>query len=90
MEDRGDYHPEAMDDWKLVVDYPNGQRNAPEIYWKARFKERNVSTRVLPECPLWATERRLLGMDREMEEEVMRPPPTGRKSRRSVIGPPPP
>ncbi|KIW08412.1 hypothetical protein, variant [Verruconis gallopava] len=88
-EDKGDYQPEALDDWKLVVEYPDGERGAPEIYWKARFKDRNVSTRILPECPLWRVERRLLGMDPEMEEEVMNPPPTSRRQRRSTLGPPP-
>ena len=89
-EDKGAYEPEALDDWRLVVDYPDGERGGPEVYWKAKFRERNVTTRVLPECPLWGYERKLLGMDRDMEREVMRPPPTTKKDRRSIMGPPPP
>jgi hypothetical protein len=77
-EDRGDYQPKALDDWKLVVEYPDGPDERPEIYWKAQFRERNVSTRILPEAPLWAFERRLLGMDEKMEDEVLNPPPTKR------------
>ena len=79
VEDKGRYEPPAMDDWKLVVEYPDRDgRGKPEVYWKARFSERNVTTRVLPESPLWAMERSLLRLDPETEEEVMRPPPTRR------------
>lgn len=89
-EDKGLYQPDSLEDWRLVVEYPDGDRGGAEVYWKAKFRERNVTTRVLPECPLWGYERRLLGMDREMEREVMRPPPTARRERRSIMGPPPP
>jgi Uncharacterized alpha/beta hydrolase domain (DUF2235) len=78
MEDEGDYEPRAMEDWKLVVEYPHGEDGRPEVFWKAKFKEKNVSTRILPEAPLWAFERKLLNMDERMEEEVTRPPPTRR------------
>jgi len=79
MEDKGEYDPKAMDDWKLVVEYPDGERGKPDVYWKARFKDQNVSTRVLPEAPLWAFERKLLSMaDPKIEDEVLRPPPTRR------------
>jgi hypothetical protein len=68
-----------MDDWKLVVEYPDGEHGKPDVHWKARFKDRNVSTRVLPEAPLWAFERQLLSMaDPKIEDEVLRPPPTRR------------
>jgi hypothetical protein len=78
-EDRGLYDPESMDDWKLVVEYPEGQGRKPDVYWKARFSDRNVSTRVLPESPIWDAERTLLSMFRDMEDEVLRPPPTKRQ-----------
>jgi len=74
MEDKGKYHPEAMDDWKLVVQYPDGSDEKPDVYWKARFKERNVSTRVLPEAPLFALEKKLLGLDADTEDFVFWPP----------------
>ena len=110
MEDHGRYEPPAMDDWKLVIEYPpagsaappppgagaegadGGGRPKPNIYWRARFGDEHVSTRVLPEAPLWGIERKLLDMDRETEEYVLFPPPTKsgkgneggeRKSRRS-------
>lgn len=107
MEDNGRYEPPAMDDWKLVIEYPPGPTGAPpppppadlaalpppppgmgidgangggkakpNIYWRARFDEENVTTRILPEAPLWGVERKLLGMDRETEDYVLFPPAT--------------
>jgi hypothetical protein len=81
VDDKGRYDPEAMDEWKLVVEYPHGPDAKPEIYWKARFEDRNVSTRILPESPLWGAERKLLGLDEEMEQEVLWPSPTPTKER---------
>jgi len=80
-EDKGDWEPPALDDWKLVVEYPEESGEKPDVYWKAKFKSNNVSTRVLPEAPLWEYERQLLSMDQKMEEEVLRPPPTARRRR---------
>ena len=53
-DDRGDYEPPALDDWKLVVEYPDGEEEGarPRIFWRARFEDEDVSTRVLPESPL--------------------------------------
>lgn len=82
MEDDGRYDPEAMDDWKLVVEYPDGDKGRPNVYWRARFRSDNVSTRILPESPLWDLEKELLALDPETEDWVLHPPPT-RKSRRS-------
>jgi hypothetical protein len=53
-----------------------GGKPKPKIYWRARFEEENVSTRILPETPLWGVEKELLGMDQETEEYVLFPPPT--------------
>lgn len=78
-DDKGDYEPEAMNDWKLVIEYPHGSDARPEIYWKARFPEKNVSTRILPESPLGAVERKLLALDEDMEEQVLWPKPTKRR-----------
>lgn len=89
-DDKGDYEPPAMDDWRLVIEYPPGPappsrppgpgmedtRPKPNIYWRARFEDPNVSTMVLPEAPLWAMERRLLRMDPKTEEYVLYPPET--------------
>ncbi|KAF2396115.1 hypothetical protein EJ06DRAFT_243851 [Trichodelitschia bisporula] len=79
VDDNGPYDPDGLADWKLVVEYPDGPRGRPEVYWRARFEERNVSTRVLPEAPLWGMERELLGFDREMERVVLWPERTGRR-----------
>jgi hypothetical protein len=76
-EDHGRYDPKFLDDWTLVIKYQDGKDKKPSIYWKATFEETNVSTRMLPECPLWSFERQLLGMYKEMEGYVSHPPPTG-------------
>ncbi|KAJ9649677.1 hypothetical protein H2199_000456 [Coniosporium tulheliwenetii] len=81
IDDKGRYDPEALDDWKLVVEYPSdsgGGRGSehPNIYWRARFREQNVSTRVLPESPLWRFERELARRDPETYEYVLYPPET--------------
>ncbi|KAF2843357.1 hypothetical protein M501DRAFT_925408 [Patellaria atrata CBS 101060] len=86
MEDEGVYGPEALKDWRLVVEYPNDDpdHGDPDIYWRARFPEKRVSTRVLPETPLWDVERRLLSRDPEMMDYVMFPPPTKKRGERPV------
>ncbi|KAF1983722.1 hypothetical protein K402DRAFT_337901 [Aulographum hederae CBS 113979] len=86
-DDEGRYDPEALDDWKLVVEYPppehpDGGSVKPKVYWRARFRDENVSTRVLPESPLWGIERDLLAQDPGMEEAVRNPEPTGMRRRR--------
>jgi hypothetical protein len=73
-----------MDDWKLVIEYPEGSDGKPHVYWRARFPEENVSTRVLPESPMWQLERELLALDHETEDYVLHPPPT-REERRRVV-----
>ncbi|TLD37136.1 Homoserine dehydrogenase [Venturia nashicola] len=78
-DDKGDYEPEAMDEWKLVIEYPHGLDARPEVYWKARFADKNVSSRILPESPLGVVERKLLGLDEDMEQEVLWPKPTRRR-----------
>lgn len=80
-EDDGDYEPKALDDWKLIVEYPDGPDGKPDVYWKAKFRDNNVSTRILPEAPLWEFERALLRLSPDMEDEVLHPPPTRRRKR---------
>jgi hypothetical protein len=82
VEDEGEYDADAlMRGWRLVVTYPDGERGKPNVFWRARRGEegRRGFVNVLPECPLWEEERRLLGYDESMEEEVMSPPPTRRE-----------
>lgn len=83
VEDKGRYEPPAMDRWKLVVEYPQegGDRHhraKPDVFWRSRSHDTNVSTSVLPESPMWPMERRLLALDPDVEDEVLRPPPTRR------------
>jgi len=71
--DNGRYDSKALKDWKLNIEYPNGEARKPNIFWKARFKDRDVSTRVMPEAPLWGLEKELLEYDPETEAYVMKP-----------------
>jgi len=87
VDDKGRYDPEALDEWKLVVEYTGEDQGGdgyarpskPHVYWKARFSDENVSTRVLPEAPLWGIERALLEMDERVAEYVYEPPETVNK-----------
>jgi hypothetical protein len=81
LEDQGRYDPKFLDDWTLVIKYQSGKDKKPMIYWKARFEETNVSTRILPESPLWNFERELLDLYKEMDKYVLHPPPTEESSR---------
>lgn len=81
-EDQGRYDPEFVDHWKLVIEYPDGSDGRPNVFWKARFKSKDVSTRVLPESPLWDMEKELLGMDPETEDYVLHPPPSRSRGER--------
>ena len=76
VDDKGRYECAALADWRLVVSYdaPGGE---PTVVWKARFPERNVSTRVLPESPLWELERELCALDPRTYDYVLKPPSTG-------------
>ncbi|KAF2086716.1 hypothetical protein K490DRAFT_15318, partial [Saccharata proteae CBS 121410] len=74
LEDRGRYDPEAMDPWRLVVEYDDDGR--PNVYWRLRQRvdERSVSTNVLPESPLWGLERDLAQRDPDTYAYVVNPP----------------
>lgn len=75
-ENHGSYNPKFSDDWILRIKRHDGKDKKPSIYWKARFEETNVNTRILPESPLWSFERQLLGLYKGMDEYVLHPPPT--------------
>jgi hypothetical protein len=81
LSDRGRYVCEALRDWKLNIEYPDGAKR-PNVYWKLRSKDRNVSTRVMPEAPLWGIEKELLDYDPDTEEYIMRPPDESRRRSR--------
>jgi hypothetical protein len=80
LSDRGRYVCEALRDWKLNIEYPDGAKR-PNVFWKLRSKDRNVSTRVMPEAPLWGIEKELLDYDPNTEEYIMRPPDESRRRR---------
>ncbi|KAK8192759.1 hypothetical protein M8818_007931 [Zalaria obscura] len=81
-DDRGTYEPRALKDWRLVVEYDDADgKPTPDVFWRLKTKEKNVSARILPESPLWPLERELLDEDPDTADYVMRPSPTGRERR---------
>ncbi|TIA14653.1 hypothetical protein D6C81_06646 [Aureobasidium pullulans] len=86
VNDEGLYEPKALRDWKLYVEYDGekGRGGRPDIFWKLRASDRNVTARTIPEAPLWPLERELLEIDPEIEDFVLRPAPTGRNSVRRM------
>jgi hypothetical protein len=83
IDDKGRYDCKALDDWKLNVEYANDGSKRPNIFWKLRLKDRNVSTRVLPEAPLWGIEKELLDYDPETAQYVMKPSAVRQRRSRS-------
>lgn len=81
LNDRGDYECKALQDWKLVIEWPDEGAKRPTIYWKARDKPPEGFVKVLPEAPLWALELELLAYDAETEQYVKKP--SGVRSRKS-------
>ena len=83
--DHGQYTPRALKDWRLVVDEDEGGRRRPDVFWQLKTGQKNVTTRVLPESPLWPLERELLEMDpdRELEDYVLYPPVQTRVTRKT-------
>lgn len=84
VDDRGTYGPGSMKDWKLMIE-PGDDGGRPDIFWELKTKQSNVTTRILPESPLWPLEKELLEMepDREIEDYVLRPPLSARAPRSS-------
>jgi len=89
-DDKGSYVCEALKDWKLMIVNsnvpdsrnhplsPNNPNDQPKtsIFWELRTRETNVTTRTLPECPLWSLEKELLEQDSndQLIDYVLRPP----------------
>ncbi|EOD43853.1 putative peptidoglycan binding domain containing protein [Neofusicoccum parvum UCRNP2] len=96
-QDKGKYDPEPLDDWRLVVEYPEDGASPdggpprgrpagpPDVFWKLRgnVDERDVSTRVLPEAPLSRLEREIAERDPETYEYLLFPPRTRQRGRRA-------
>lgn len=73
VDDRGRYDCKAMRDWKLYIEQAEDGTKKPSIFWKLRTKQRNVTTRVLPEAPLWDLELDLLDADPDTYDYVVNP-----------------
>lgn len=89
--DMGRYECRALKDWRLVIEPGEGEQGRPgrpDVFWRLQTKQKNVTTRILPECPLFPLERELLDMDpdREIQDYVLRPPVQQSRPRRARSG----
>lgn len=69
-------------DAQAQEDEKRGKRPPPrtlDVYWKLRTQQTNVTTRVIPESPLWPLERELLEFDPDVEEVALNPGATVRQ-----------
>ncbi|OQO10553.1 hypothetical protein B0A48_03851 [Cryoendolithus antarcticus] len=73
LDDKGRYECKALDDWKLNIENTADGSKRPNVFWKLRIKDMDVSTRIMPEAPLWGIERELLEYDPETMEYVLKP-----------------
>ena len=62
VKDHDIYEPKAMDDYKLKFQElgPGVEPKSQLAVWESRTKRRGQQRKVLPESPLWETEKRLL------------------------------
>jgi hypothetical protein len=87
VDDKGVYECRALtDNWRLIVNYDKANTAEPDVFWKLKSRDRNVSTRILPEAPLWKLERELAMTDPEKYDYVMMPPATGAKRKNGRRG----
>lgn len=86
LDDHGRYDCKALQMWKLNIEYLPGGPKKPNIFWKLKSKDRNVSTRVLPEAPLWGIEKELLEFDPETMDYVLKPSAARQRKSKSARG----
>lgn len=61
LQDKGTYDCRALDGYKLVMKEPSPDQKYPHYIWESRERRRRGEPRkILPESPLWETERKLL------------------------------
>ena len=67
------YEPKAMDDYKLKFQElgPGVEPKSQLAVWEYRTKRRGQQRKVLPESPLWETEKRLLEYSPKMRDYVL-------------------
>jgi len=59
VQDHGYYDPKALRDYKLKFEENDLDRKHPFAIWVSRFRGRGTARKVLPESPLWRTEKEL-------------------------------
>lgn len=81
LDDKGTYECKSLQDYKLVIEYPEENAKRPTVYWRARNRPAEGFVKTLPEAPLWNLEMELLRYDPETEQYVMKP--SGVRARKS-------
>ena len=59
IQDHGYYDPKSLRDYKLKFEENDMDRKRPFAIWVSRSRERGAPRKVLPESPLWKTEKEL-------------------------------
>lgn len=75
--DKGIYDPQALRRWRLRSE-PNAQGLPTPWFWESEGRD----LIVLPEAPLRAVEKKLLGYSPDIEDYVLEAPPPPRRSKR--------
>ena len=68
----GIYEGKALEDYRLKMESHEAEQNRPVAVWEYRSTNRKgTSRKILPESPLWETERKLLSTSPKMYDFVL-------------------
>lgn len=67
IEDRGIYDCKALDDYKLKMEDNEVDPKRPFALWEFRSRRKGSTRKVLPESPLWRTEKELFNASANTE-----------------------
>ena len=71
IEDMGSYDCKALAGYKLKVNSGGGEPGRPAAVWESRARRKGGPRRILPESPLWETERKLLNYSPEVSAYLL-------------------
>ena len=77
--DRGDYDCKALQDYKLVWDDNAPGNVRPQAVWKPASRHKDSPRNILPEAPLYETEKDLLDTSPKVWDYVMGEPEPPKK-----------
>ena len=68
--DDAQWEAKALQDYKLRIDN-DPEKQIPTAVWESRFKVKGSGRRILPESPLWETERKLLSTSPQVQDYLL-------------------